>query len=34
MPEKDKIIVADTSIDKNQFMLKRVAKWLIDYQYL
>ncbi len=34
MPEKDKIIVADTSIDKNQFMLKRIVKWLIDYQYL
>lgn len=34
MPEKDKIIVADASIDKNQFMLKRVVKWLVDNQYL
>ncbi len=34
MPEKDKIIIADVSIDKNQFMLKRVVKWLVDNQYL
>lgn len=34
MPTKDRIIVADASIDKNQFMLKRVVKWLIDNQYL
>jgi hypothetical protein len=31
---KDKIIFADSSIDKNQFALKRIAQWLIDYQYL
>lgn len=36
VPMKDdhKIIVADASIDKNQFMLKRVVKWLVDNQYL
>lgn len=34
MIEKDKLIVADTSIDKNQFMLKRVVKWLVDNNYL
>lgn len=34
MIEKDKLIVADASIDKNQFMLKRVVKWLVDNNYL
>ncbi len=34
MIDKDKIIVGDASIDKNQFMLKRVVKWLVDNQYL
>lgn len=34
MPQNEKIIAADVSIDKNQFMLKRVVKWLIDNQYL
>lgn len=32
--QKDKILLADASIDKNQFTLKRVAQWLIDNQYL
>lgn len=34
IPTKDKILAADFSIDKNQFTLKRVVKWLVDYQYL
>ncbi len=34
IPTTDKIIMADASIDKNQFALKRVAKWLVDNQYL
>lgn len=34
MPLNEKIIVADASIDVNQFMLKRIAKWLVDNQYL
>jgi hypothetical protein len=34
IPTKDKIIAADTSIDKNQFSLQRIAKWLVDNQYL
>jgi len=34
IPTTDKIILADASIDKNQFTLKRVAKWLVDNQYL
>lgn len=34
IPQKDKIIVADNSIDNNQFTLERVAKWLVDNQYL
>ncbi len=34
IPQKEKIIVADGSIDKNQFTLKRIAKWLVDNQYL
>ena len=34
MPQSDKILAADASIDKNLLMLKRVAKWLVDNQYL
>lgn len=34
MATTDKLIVADASIDKNQFALKRIAKWLVDNQYL
>jgi hypothetical protein len=34
IPTNDKIIAADMSIDKNQFALKRIVKWLVDAQYL
>ncbi|MBS4044391.1 MAG: hypothetical protein KGZ59_11285 [Chitinophagaceae bacterium] len=34
IPQKENIIVADASIDKNQFTLKRIAKWLVDNSYL
>lgn len=34
MTTSDKLLIADASIDKNQFMLKRVVKWLVDNQYL
>ena len=34
IPQKENIIIADASIDKNQFTLKRVAKWLVDNSYL
>jgi len=34
MPQSDKILAADASIDKNLLMLKRVTKWLVDNQYL
>jgi predicted transcriptional regulator len=34
MPQADKIIAADVSIDKNLFTLRRVVKWLVDNQYL
>lgn len=34
IPQNEKIIIADASIDKNQFTLKRIAKWLVDNQYL
>lgn len=34
LPTSDKILAADFSIDKNQFMLKRVTKWLVDNNYL
>lgn len=34
LPTKDKIIVGDARIDKNQFALKRIVKWLVDNQYL
>jgi hypothetical protein len=33
-PKADKIIAADASIDKNQFTVERIAKWLVDNQYL
>jgi hypothetical protein len=34
IPQQEKIIIADASIDINQFTLKRIAKWLVDNQYL
>ncbi len=34
VPEKDKILAADQSIDKNYFALKRIVKWLVDNQIL
>jgi len=34
IPQKEKILAADVSIDKNQFTLKRIAQWLVDNQYL
>lgn len=34
IPQADKILAADASIDKNQFTLKRIVKWLVDNQYL
>lgn len=34
IPQQDKILAADTSIDKNYFTLKRIVKWLVDNQYL
>jgi hypothetical protein len=34
IPQKDKILAADQSIDKNYFALKRVVKWLVDNQVL
>lgn len=34
IPQKEKIIIADNSIDNNQFTLERIAKWLVDNQYL
>lgn len=34
IPQQDKILAADASIDKNQFTLKRVVKWLVENQYL
>jgi uncharacterized protein YxeA len=34
IPQQDKILAADASIDKNQFTIKRIAKWLSDSQYL
>jgi hypothetical protein len=34
MPLNEKIIVADASIDRNQLMLRRIAKWLVDNRYL
>lgn len=32
--QKDKILAADQSIDKNYFTLKRIVKWLVDNQIL
>lgn len=34
IPQQEKIIIADASIDKNQFTLKRIAKWLVENNYL
>jgi len=34
IPTDQKIILADTSKDKNQFTLQRIAKWLVENQYL
>lgn len=34
IPQKDKILAADQSIDKNYLTLKRVVKWLVDNQIL
>ena len=34
IPQQEKILLADASIDKNQFTIKRIAKWLVDNQYL
>lgn len=34
IPQKEKIIVADISIDKHQFTLKRIAEWLVKNNYL
>jgi hypothetical protein len=34
IPQKDKILAASAGIDKNQFTLNRIAKWLVDNQYL
>jgi hypothetical protein len=34
IPQQEKIVLADASIDKNQFAIKRIAKWLVDNQYL
>lgn len=34
IPQQEKILIADASIDKNQFTIKRIAKWLVDNQYL
>jgi hypothetical protein len=34
IPQKDKILAADASIDPNLLSLKRIVKWLVDNQYL
>jgi len=34
IPQLEKIIAADVSIDKYQFTLKRIANWLVDNMYL
>lgn len=34
IPQKENIIIADASIDKNQFTIKRIAKWLVENGYL
>ena len=34
IPQKDKILAADESIDKNYFSLKRIVKWMVDNQVL
>jgi hypothetical protein len=34
IPQKEKIIAASSGIDKNQFTVERIAKWLVENQYL
>lgn len=34
IPQKDKILATDGTIDKNLFTLRRITKWLVDNQYL
>jgi hypothetical protein len=34
IPQADKILATDGSIDKNLFTLRRIVKWLVDNQYL
>jgi hypothetical protein len=34
IPQKDKILAASEGIDKYQFSVQRIAKWLVDNQYL
>lgn len=34
IPQKDRILAADQSVDKNYLTLKRVMKWLVDNQIL
>jgi hypothetical protein len=34
IPQKEKILAASAGIDKNQFTLTRIAKWLVDNMYL
>lgn len=34
IPQKDRILAADVSVDKCYFTIKRVVKWLVDNQYL
>ncbi len=34
IPQKDKILATDGSVDKNLFTLRRITKWLVDNQYL
>ena len=34
IPQKDKILAADVSIDKCYFTIRRIVKWLVDNQYL
>lgn len=34
IPQKEKILAASEGIDKYQFTVERVAKWLVDNQYL
>ena len=34
IPQKEKILAASAGIDKNQFTLQRIAKWLVDNSYM